>query len=567
MEFLLFPRIAFLLLTVYAAFFFPLLLTGQTQNYLLHPSLYDEYKSFQLLPGGGVRLYVLSNQSNEWVSPSMEYVDYSPDSLLVEPVEVRIDVPGNYINYFADGIWIIRFDRGDAVIGNNFFDCDYGGPGGVYKLNTDGAVEWSHDFLEEGSFSLIEEVAFADSNTIYVGEGDYAVFYDFLGQEISHDIPDTIYEFTIQTPFGYLGGYNDELSIFNHGFNVYKNYLLEGEITSIDPAKPGIYQIKTADKYYVFKEDQQLYYLPFSPSAYPVVWSSQQYYWTYDEEQRSVVKWDTLFDPLDTLPLPPGVVPLSGAVNGGQTLVVCSYNNEISTGVVTFRGDEETLDLDLHQDIGIADIVLNDTVLVEYFDWSVPYAGWVYHIPDVAVVVKNYGIDTISQFYIQGHDLLDCFWWCGYPHPFWFVDSLQLSPGSSDTVWLGSFETRCGNEFNPELCLSTIAPNNKADGDFLNDKFCQAFDTILDVKDLIEEPVLSLYPNPTTDFLYLKGFAPGFENITGSIYTSDGLKIKEFIVPPEFEGIDVSGYTSGMYFLALKDQGGNTNVGKFVIMR
>jgi len=87
------------------------------------------------------------------------------------------------------------------------------------------------------------------------------------------------------------------------------------------------------------------------------------------------------------------------------------------------------------------------------------------------------------------------------------------------------------------------------------------------VKDLVEEPALSLYPNPTTDLLYLKGFAPGFENNTGSIYTSDGLKIKEFIVPPEFEGIDVSGYTSGMYFLALKDKSGNATVGKFVIMR
>ncbi|HSF90386.1 MAG TPA: T9SS type A sorting domain-containing protein, partial [Saprospiraceae bacterium] len=224
-----------------------------------------------------------------------------------------------------------------------------------------------------------------------------------------------------------------------------------------------------------------------------------------------------------------------------------------SQGVLAFQDEEDHIDFALPQDIGITDITMKDTVLVEYFNWPGPNPGWAYHIPALTVTIENFGPDTVTNFFLQGFDPLECYW-CLYQFPFWFIDSISLPPGTRGVVELSPFVTHCGNELNPKICLTTIAPERKADGNYLNDQFCRSFDFILETSEQVVDKAMLVYPNPASDMIYIDIDQPILDNFICTIYDATGNVVDQF---KEIEhGYSLDGYAPGIYLVMLTDQEG-----------
>ena len=74
---------------------------------------------------------------------------------------------------------------------------------------------------------------------------------------------------------------------------------------------------------------------------------------------------------------------------------------------------------------------------------------------------------------------------------------------------------------------------------------------------------LSIYPNPASDHISLI-FPEGFEPTKGEIFDIMGRKVKNNI--QDFEEINISGLSSGIYIIKAKDEKGRIAVGKFQII-
>jgi len=542
-------------------------LSGQSHDYLFHPSFFDQYLKMQTLTGNKVRVFTVSDQNNSWTNPRIAYADFSADSLIQDQVPIIISTPGEFINSLVHTPFMLRCADGSTVIASNFFDCDSGGADAIYKLKEDGEVAWVYSFWNSGDLTEILHLAFIDSNTISVGKQGGAVFFDLDGNVLQADAPENILRYSAQTEFGYMGSIGDSLILLDQNFAPLYTYLLEGDLVSIDDVLLNEFRIKTTEGYYELKEDLMLYSLPFTADDFDQIWSSTNYYWGYQGNQNVVIQWDTFFNTVDTFHMAPGVFPVAGIPLDNEVLVLNAYQNLLSQGVLAFQDNEESIDFQLLQDIGITEIIMEDTVLVEFYNWPAPNPGWVYHIPELTVTIENFGPDTISKFFLQAHASLECFWWCMTSSPFWLIDSLHIPPGGQGIVKLSEFVTHCGNELDPQICLSTIAPDRKADGNYLNDKHCQSFDFILGTNEQIHDVEMSIYPNPVTDYLYLNSGSSFQDFVNGSIYNSEGQLIQDFEINGDLTTIDVNDYPSGFYVVKTKSLFGRTSISRFVVVR
>lgn len=97
----------------------------------------------------------------------------------------------------------------------------------------------------------------------------------------------------------------------------------------------------------------------------------------------------------------PGVSPVTGFSLENDVVILNAYENQLSQGVLAFQDAEEEIEFALPQDIGITDITMKDTVLVEYFNWAGPNPGWAYHIPALTLTIENFGADTVTNFFCR----------------------------------------------------------------------------------------------------------------------------------------------------------------------
>ncbi len=529
------------------------ILCGQSHDYLFHPSFFDQYLTMQALPGGDVRVFAVSDQTNGWPNPRVVFIDFSAEGLQSDQQPTIISSPGQSINNIVFDPLTLRCNDGSTIIANNFFDCDYWGSDAIYKQNIDGEVDWAVSFWDSIFISELLHIAFVDSNTILVRSYNDSLYFNMKGQPVYPEVNGPVYNHSAQTSYGYLGGLGDSLIIRDLNFELLQVYLLEGDIQSIEDVTLNEFRIKTTDGYYYLNEGLQLFSLPFSKADFNTIWSSPNYYWGYHETQDIVIRFDTFFNPTDTFQMLPGVSPVTGFSLENDVVILNAYENQLSQGVLAFQDAEEEIEFALPQDIGITDITMKDTVLVEYFNWAGPNPGWAYHIPALTLTIENFGADTVTNFFLQGYDPLECFW-CLYQYPFWFIDSISLPPGTSGVVEVGPFVTHCGSELNPQICLATIAPERKADGNYLNDKFCRSFDFVLETSEQLEDKEMLVYPNPASDKIYFNGEQPGLENMTCTIFDATGSVVDQF--KDINNGHSIRGYASGIYLLMMTDQEG-----------
>ncbi len=315
-------------------------LSGQSHDYLFHPSFYDEYLMMQTLPGNKVRVFALSDQNNDWTNRQIIYADFSADSLHKNPLLVPISAPGELYNSLVYLPFMLRCGDGSTVIATNFFDCDYGGAEAVYKLNAAGEVAWVYNFRDHDIYTEVLHIAFVDANTFMVRTYEDPLFFDLEGNQLTIQASDPIFNISAQTSYGYLASLGDSLIILDQNFEPIHIYLLDGDIQSIDDVLLNEFQVRTATGYYELKEDLQVFSLPFSPEVYYPVWSSANYYWGYQQQENKVIQWDTFFAPIASFLLSPGVLPVAGIHLDSQILDLNAYDNELSQGLLSFRDSE-----------------------------------------------------------------------------------------------------------------------------------------------------------------------------------------------------------------------------------
>lgn len=540
--------------------FFSTVLTAQTENRLIHPTLFDHFMDYQILPSNGIRVFTISDQNNGWINREFVYQDLFFDKSLDTLAPVEIYIPGEGFYDLIDKADILKFSDGSVLLVNDFFDCDYGGKGGLIKLEANGDINWFLDFrdLDIGpGTGEASNLVFVDSNHVYIG-----VTVDLEGNITDSITPAFLYDHTLQTFLGFLAASTNQLQLLDGSFQVYQSYFLDGDVERILPVNSDDYIIQTQESYYLLENESELFILPISPIEFSSVWKSDSYYWGVKDK---VIKWDTSFNLIDTLELPNGVTSLMGVSKDDDIICCGQYNTDLSEGIICYKGTEENMDFNLSQDIGITDIQISDSVVIEKLNLGHTGTIWNYHYKQINVDITNFGLDTIFKFVIQGHDVSKCYAWCTYSWPVWEIDSVAVAPGATCTIRLDSFDVNCVKEEHNSLCLSSMAPNYKGDGNFSNDKNCESFSVILAVPDSEIFSSINLKPNPANEYIFLE--VREVEILKGQIFNSTGVLCDQLDLSSNPKVIDVSMYIPGFYIIRLTDRFGHIFIEKFNVVR
>jgi len=144
---------------------------------------------------------------------------------------------------------------------------------------------------------------------------------------------------------------------------------------------------------------------------------------------------------------------------------------------------------------------------------------------------------------------------------FWGSMEIQEAPGTDDYVGIP------GPDFAgiaARFLLLTVETNWGGDG-------CSGFAEIrvnreylgVSIDELEEGIVMSVYPNPTSETLKVRHYQN--KSLDMQILNGSGQLILQKRLSGTSADINVSGWTSGLYLLILRDENGNTGIERFVV--
>lgn len=208
-----------------------------------------------------------------------------------------------------------------------------------------------------------------------------------------------------------------------------------------------------------------------------------------------------------------------------------SFNQEISTVVIDTSYDQ----FDDLPDIALQDIKFRH------------YSGTFWKFSWIAdLTIQNLGKDTIWKFSIlsKPHNGYNCYRY----HNQFFVNDTFIAPMSKITIsrTLTVYENLVWN-LPKELCLSLLSVNGGPERQTMNNTLCQEiiFVGLPDIKSDYYE----VYPNPTTNFLYIDLDQEG--ELMVSMYNIQDELYLQTIVSNGNEKLDLSGLPRGAYILRI----------------
>ncbi len=540
---------------------------GQNENRLVHPLFTDEFIFYDLLPDGTIRILAISDQNNSYGGRHPIYMDIQAGSLLELAEPISLEIPGLWFNNYVWDLCAIALKDGDLIIGNTQFDCDYDPPGGLMRLDRDGNIKWHIDFIEEEIYASPRAMVFIDANSIRVKDfwnGDDGIIIDREGNILTKSLPDTIYDFTMETDFGFLAGMTHRLDVMDTNFVVSISFELAGHIEKILALGQHKYLLQAGNKSYVFNDPDILGTIPLSVAQYQII-GYTDFIWAIQGSNK-IIRLDTAFNPLDTFVLSPGIEPvICLPLDDGKIVCVGHYHNTNSWGTLLFKADEEEINFSLPQDIGITGISVNDTIMAhpyQNYHWGIDFT-----IDSIWLDVTNFGPDTVTKFTISSPERWSCFW-CNDYSPVWNIDSLVIAPGETSHFFLGSYYSDCleigGSSWT--ICFSTVAPNEKADGNFLNDTICHRFSMLITgSENVLPDLSVRIRPNPAGDFIYIECDKGIDEKRFGSIYDVTGNRVQNFEFKSQMEKIPVTDFASGLYFVVIYNSKGTVTTKKILV--
>jgi len=549
-------------------FLFQTRLYGQTEKRLLHPAFTDKYLSHTLLPGGGVRIFWVSDQYEGSEIYVVKYTDISSGTNLDSIQSILVDVPESYNWNWPSFEYIsLQLADGSTLLMNNTPGCDVAITGAVVKLKSDGEIEWFTDFDEDGFYAEVEKMVFVDQHRIGIEtfeDSDEYILIDRQGQFLGFEKGSFYYDETLETTNGYVTRYENQLNILDTAFQIVRSFTLSQEIQKIDSHPDDKFIVQTSDSVYLLEDESILTPLLFPEGDYDVFWPVANEYWAASGSQQEVTRFDAGFTPLAVFPLSVGIDPVLGISIENEMIVGATYSNGMNVGMQLFKTDSAEVDFELDQDIAIQSISIPDSVVVEYLNEPFYGAGWIHHYDFIYVDVINHGPDTIFNLIIQDHATTHCYF-CHSAFNRWYIDSVAIAPGMTSTISLGSYVPVCLYNEPGELCLTVLSPNDEADGNYLNDSQCQPFSILISAKDVLPPSPLVITPNPAMEEVYLdlSGLPMGDNQVT--IFNMAGQLMDVLRMLPGENKIVVDGYQSGMYILRLLDSEGHYYIQRFVV--
>ncbi|WP_317897036.1 T9SS type A sorting domain-containing protein [Aurantibacillus circumpalustris] len=182
-------------------------------------------------------------------------------------------------------------------------------------------------------------------------------------------------------------------------------------------------------------------------------------------------------------------------------------------------------------------------------------------IADIEVVVKNFGADTVSSFFLNSY-------FVGTHCPFVLHKyyPVSIAPGATVSLQTGTFEINAyfistpvsspGSIVKVKTCLFTTIPNASNDINIDNDAFCDSvlFTVVTGLKEnTLLTPNIQIYPNPSdAGFTISSDFEiKAFEliNSLGQIIRKESINAKEYY-------INASTLIPGIYFMKLETEKG-----------
>lgn len=498
---------------------------AQNENTLLHPVFYDEYNNYQVLPNGGMRVFTIADHNNFYGGRHPAYFDILPDQSLEETQPVDLIILG--ITGYTDQLLTLPLKDGGMLVTNTSFDCDFGFPGGLLLLDKNGEVQWVLDYEDVNGYVYPSKIVFGGADYFIIQSwGSWSedpLFVSVGGEVFNFTLPNLIYDETMQTDDGFITAIGDQLYVLDHLFNQLTAWTLEGGDIKIFPLGQEYYLIRGGNSYYILDPLNILEELPIPANSNRHVYKSGQFYWSLNFQIAGIVKYDNLFTPVDTLYYPAGFYALTGIGKDDDVMVAGTYENTLDVNVLAFKGNEQDMNLNLQQDIGVTDIHVDGDILAVESSGL----GYDYAFNDLVVTVKNFGTIPVNKFTIRASEYSYCFW-CNNTAMVWDVDNIILLSGESTDIHIGAFNFECVEALDNPFCLSAIAPNDKADGNYLNDKHCVPVNIIYTATD---EPnadkKFKVYPNPVTDELYVLTGSTVISNSLYAVFSSTGMKIQE----------------------------------------
>lgn len=202
-------------------------------------------------------------------------------------------------------------------------------------------------------------------------------------------------------------------------------------------------------------------------------------------------------------------------------------------------------------DIGIKRVVVNK------FNYSSDNNFYTAQI-NLDIVVENYGLDTISSFYIN-HYARNSFI-CHYLHK---LNTANLLPGDSLMINTGdySYPVTLSGLANSRLglsCVFTSLPNNTHDIQTSNDAWCDNVSVYVGTEETTQaNSTILIYPNPSSTQLNISVSGENLKSIQLLDLSGKSVLYTTFESHQKIHTIDVSQLTKGLYIAQIQ-----TNKGK-----
>jgi hypothetical protein len=179
------------------------------------------------------------------------------------------------------------------------------------------------------------------------------------------------------------------------------------------------------------------------------------------------------------------------------------------------------------------------------------------------VLIKNFGTNTLNDCRINhfiGQSIA-----CGFHYYTEHFSNLNLAPNDSMWLSLGLIHSEenyfPGDTIATEVCVYTSHPNFKTDLNVPNDQYCKnVIIGYTDIKELLMDEI-GLYPNPTKTTISI-----GRHNTTElsfTLFNTLGMQIQNGKL--EYNSIDVSELSSGMYLLFLSSKDGSITYKEYFV--
>ena len=181
------------------------------------------------------------------------------------------------------------------------------------------------------------------------------------------------------------------------------------------------------------------------------------------------------------------------------------------------------------------------------------------------VLVKNLGPNTVDS--VRLNHFVSIFTFCGHIVKSEYYGGLNLAAGDSmwiDFGWLGlQINQSQGDSLKREICIYSSNPNGFVDLNVPNDQFCtDHFFGFLDV-DENEKLDFEIFPNPASDFVQINALN-GFNGMITISDNSGRLVLSESLSSKE---INLSNLNSGVYFVTLINNEGNSSIPKKLVKK